>query len=122
MIDGKLGTVEKKNGSGKLWPVWARRVVTVAILVHVAAVLAGALGAPPSSELEHEVAEWFEPYHQVLDQGDAYRYYSSAFPPTPVVTATLTFADGRPEKTVRLPERGLRPRLLYRASLPSPTA
>lgn len=117
MIDGKLGTVEKKIGSGKFWPSWARRVATVAILVHVAAVLAGALGAPPSSDLEHEAAEFFGAYHQVLDQGDAYRYYSSAFPPTPVVTATLTFADGRPEKVVRLPERGLRPRLLYQRQL-----
>jgi hypothetical protein len=117
MKDGKLGTNEKEIGSGKAWPIWARRVVTVAILFHVAAVLAGALGAQPSSELEHDVAEFFGAYHQTLDQGDAYRYYSSAFPPTPVVTATLTFADGRPEKSVRLPERGLRPRLLYQRQL-----
>ena len=65
----------------------------------------------PSSELERDLAEVFGPYHRAIDQGVSYRYYSTAFPPTPVVTATLTFADGRPEKVVRLPERGPRPRL-----------
>jgi hypothetical protein len=117
MVDGKSGTIEKITGPGKTWPVWARWTASAAILFHVAAVLAGALGAPPSSKLEHDAAEFFEAYHQAVDQGDAYRYYSSAFPPTPVVTATLTFADGRTEKTVRLPERGLRPRLLYQRQL-----
>lgn len=117
MVDGKSGTVEKIIGSGKPWPVWARWLATLAILFHVAAVLAGALGAQPSSKLEQDTAEFFEVYHQALDQGEAYRYYSSAFPPTPVVTATLSFVDGRPEKVVRLPERGLRPRLLYQRQL-----
>jgi hypothetical protein len=117
MIDGKLGTVGKIIGPEKAWPGWARWTATLAIVFHVAAVLAGALGAPPSSRLEHEAAELFGAYHQAIDQGDAYRYYSSAFPPTPVVTATLTFADGRPEREVRLPERGLRPRLLYQRQL-----
>jgi DNA primase len=116
-MGGKSETVGKIIGSGNPWPLWARWVVTVVLLFHVGAVLAGALGASPSSRLEHLAAEFFEAYHQALDQGDAYRYYSSAFPPTPVVTATLSFADGRPEQVVRLPERGLRPRLLYQRQL-----
>jgi hypothetical protein len=117
MIDGKSGAAGKISGTGKLWPPWARRSATAVLLFHAVAVLAGALGAPPSSRLEQEADELFGPYHQLLDQGDAYRYYSSAFPPTPVVTATLSFADGRPERVVRLPERGLRPRLLYQRQL-----
>ena len=99
------------------WPVWARRVATAALLFHVVAVLAGAFAAQPSSKLEQSFADVFVPYHQAIDQGDSYRYYSTAFPPTPVVTATLTFGDGRPVRTVRLPERGLRPRLLYQRQL-----
>jgi hypothetical protein len=117
MDGGKSDTAGSLGDPGKPWPGWARWVVSVALLVHVSAVLAGALGAPPSSDLEHDAAEFFAPYHQVLDQGDSYRYYSTAFPPTPVVNATLTFADGRPDKIVRIPERGLRPRLLYQRQL-----
>jgi hypothetical protein len=117
MPDGKSDANEKETDSGRGWPLWARWLATLAIAVHVSAVLAGALGAPPASALEHEVAEFFEPYHQLLDQGDSYRYYSTAFPPTPVVIATLTFADGRPEKVIRLPERGLRPRLRIQRQL-----
>ena len=116
MNDRKSGTIDPPASSGT-WPAWARRLATSAILVHVAAVLAGAFGAPPSSDLEHDIADFFGPYHQALDQGDSYRYYSTAFPPTPVVTATMTFVDGRPERVVRLPERGLRPRLLYQRQL-----
>ena len=116
MVDSKLGAGGESEGSGG-WPAWARWTASAVIIFHAAAVLAGALGAPPSSSLEHEVADFFGPYHQAIDQGDAYRYYSSAFPPTPVVTATLAFADGRPERVVRLPERGLRPRLLYQRQL-----
>jgi hypothetical protein len=114
---GKSEASEKVKDAGRGWPLWARWVATLAIMVHVAAVLAGAFGAPPASALEHEFAEFFEPYHQLLDQGDSYRYYSTAFPPTPVVTATLTFADGRPEKVIRLPEHGLRPRLRIQRQL-----
>jgi DNA primase len=117
MNPSKSDTVIPAASPAQGWPIWARWVVTGVIGFHVAAVLAGALAAPPSSELEHHFAEFFEPYHQAIDQGDSYRYYSTAFPPTPVVTATLTFADGRPEKVVRIPERGLKPRLLYQRQL-----
>ena len=51
------------------------------------------------------IAEVFTPYHDLVDLGYSYRYYAEP-PPTPVVTATLEFGDGRPEETVRLP--GLR--------------
>ncbi len=117
MDASKSDTGDFLGGPARAWPGWARWAATAALLVHASAVLAGALGAPPSSKLEHEVAGFFAPYHQMLDQGDAYRYYSTAFPPTPVVNATLSFADGRPDKVVRIPERGLRPRLLYQRQL-----
>jgi hypothetical protein len=70
----------------------------------MAAVIAGALGVPPSSDLERGIANVFTPYHDLVDQGYAYRYYAEP-PPTPVITATLRFEGGRPDETVRLPAR-----------------
>ena len=45
----------------------------------------------------------------MIDQGYAYRYYAPEPPPTPVVVATIHYADGRPDATIRLPARGLCP-------------
>ena len=58
--------------------------------------IAGALGVPPSSELERKIANLFTPYHDLVDQGYAYRYYAEP-PPTPVIMAKLHFGDGRPD-------------------------
>ena len=61
---------ESKNGLGSegsgpaAWPGWARVVVSVALLFHMAAVLAGALGVPPSSLLERAIADVFTPYYR----------------------------------------------------------
>ncbi len=86
------------------WPGWARVAVSVAILYHLAAVLAGALGVPPSSDLEQAIADRFTTYFDLMDLGYSYRFYAEP-PPTPVVTATLVFGDGRPDEKVRLPGR-----------------
>ena len=92
----------KNRGSITGWPGWARVLVSLVLLYHGAAVIAGALGVPPSSELERKIANLFTPYHDLVDQGYAYRYYAEP-PPTPVITAKLHFGDGRPEQTIRLP-------------------
>jgi hypothetical protein len=86
------------------WPRWARIVVSLALVFHIGAVLAGALGVPPSSPLEQTIAGAFMPYFDLVDLGYSYRYYAEPAA-TPVVTATLTFGAGRPEETVRLPAR-----------------
>jgi hypothetical protein len=78
--------------------------VTALLVLHIGAVVAGSLGVPPSSELERRIADAFTWYHGLTDQGYAYRYYAEP-PPTPVVLATLTYSDGRPEETVRIPAR-----------------
>ena len=99
------------------WPGWARVLVTLGLLYHMAAVVAGAVGVPPSSELERHIADLFTPYHDLLDQGYAYRYYAEP-PPTPVITATLRFGEGGPYLIVRLPERGLAgPRMRHQRQL-----
>ncbi len=117
MANGKSNTTGNPGDGDRPWPAWARRVVTAALLFHAAAILAGVWAANPSSRLEQGVDSWFERYDQWIRQGFSYRYYSPEPPPTPVVTATLAFADGRPEVVVRLPERGVRPRLRYQRQL-----
>jgi hypothetical protein len=92
-------------------------VASVVLGFHIAAVLAGALAAAPASELQREAASLFAPYHQVFDQGYGYRYYAPEPGPTPVVTATVRFDDGRPEQHLRLPRRGTLPRLRYQRQL-----
>jgi hypothetical protein len=99
------------------WPVLARTTVSLAIVFHILAVLAGVLGVPPSSNLERTIAGLFTPYFDVMDLGYSYRYYSEP-PPTPVVTATLHFGEGRAEETVRLPARNVAgPRLRHQRQL-----
>jgi hypothetical protein len=99
------------------WPGWARVAVSAALLFHLGAVLAGALGVPPSSLLEQSIAEVFSPYHDLVDLGYSYRYYADP-PPTPVVTATLEFGDGRPDETLRLPGREVAgPRMRHQRQL-----
>jgi len=91
-------------------------VVSFVILFHGLAVLAGALGVPPSSMLERSVADVFMPYYGLLDLGYAYRFYAEP-PPTPVVTATVRFT-GRPDETVRLPGRKVAgPRMRHQRQL-----
>ncbi len=110
-------TVPTRPAAAGSWPGWARVLVTLGLLYHMAAVVAGAMGVPPSSELERHIADLFTPYHDLVDQGYAYRYYAEP-PPTPVITATLRFGGGRPDEVVRLPLRGLAgPRMRHQRQL-----
>jgi len=99
------------------WPPWARRLVSAVVVFHAAAVLAGALAASPSSPLERAAADLFSGYNRAIDQGHSYRYYAPEPGPTPVVTATVRYADGRADETVRLPTPGVSPRLRHQRQL-----
>jgi hypothetical protein len=110
-VDSKAGT------SGRGWPVGVRRLVSALLLFHIVALLVGALSSPPSSLLERSLAERFAPYFQVIDQGYAYRYYAPEPPPTPVVSATIHYGDGRGDETIRLPRRETFPWLLRQRQL-----
>ena len=99
------------------WPTWARAVVSAAIVVHLGAILAVALAAGPSSPLERAAADLALPYLEVVDQDHIHRYYSAEPPPTPVILARLHYADGRPDREIRLPDRSRRPRLRYQREL-----
>jgi hypothetical protein len=99
------------------WPAWARRVVSIVLAFHLAAMLAVALSGMPASPLEREIAGLFVPYVELTGLGHLHRYYAPAPPPTPIVTAEVRFADGRPPLTVRIPDRAVRPRLRYQRQL-----
>lgn len=117
MADSRSRFGQTGDGIAPGWPGWARRLVTAGLLLHMTAVLAGALGVPPSSELERRVANLFTLYHDLVDQGYAYRYYAEP-PPTPVIAATIRFGDGRPDETVRLPAQALAgPRMRHQRQL-----
>ncbi|MFI5459519.1 MAG: hypothetical protein ACHRXM_29180 [Isosphaerales bacterium] len=110
------GPSTKTRGQGT-WPGPARVAVSLALMFHLAAVLAGALGVPPSSMLERTIADLFLPYYDLVDAGYSYRFYAEPSP-TPVVTATLRFGDRRPEETVRLPGREVAgPRMRHQRQL-----
>jgi hypothetical protein len=83
---------------------------------HLLAMLAVAFSGAPASPLERSLVAPFEGYVELADLGHVHRYYAPAPPPTPVVTAELRFEDGRAE-TVRLPDRGVRPRIRYQRQL-----
>jgi hypothetical protein len=99
------------------WPLAQRIVVSLLLGFHCIALLAVALAGAPSSPLERLIGEKFAPYVQVIHQANIHRYYAPAPPPTPIVTAELFFSGDRPPVTLRLPDRGVRPRLLYQRQL-----
>ena len=107
-----------RQGSAAIpWPLWARVTVSMLLVFHLTAVISGGLAVPPSSRLEQSLADLFTPYYALADLGYAYRFYVEP-PPTPVVTATLRFGEGRPDETVRLPDRGLAgPRMRHQRQL-----
>jgi hypothetical protein len=113
---GKFDTVGRPCGPSPPWPLEARVVVTLAVLVHAWALWAAAWATPPSSMLERSLADMFHGYYDLIDQGYAYRYYAPEPPPTPIIAATIHHADGHSEE-VRLPDRATRPRLLYQREL-----
>lgn len=99
------------------WPGWAKVVVSVALGLHIAAVVAGAWGVPPSSELQRAFADLFIPYFDLADFGYSYRFYTEP-PPTPVATFTLHFGEIRSDEVVRLPQRHVAgPRLRHQRQL-----
>src|SRR4051794_12571646 len=68
------------------WPAWARWLASVAIVLHLASVLAAEFGTPPASPLERDFADVFVHYYEALDQGHGHRFYSD-IGPTAILTA-----------------------------------
>jgi hypothetical protein len=107
-----------KSRVGRLWPFWAQGMMSLAILYHMAATVAGALAVHPSSEVERQAAEFFRSYYELINQGYGHRYYSrldTTVDPhnprpwgTPVIIAEMEFDQpqgGTKSEVVRLPSR-----------------
>jgi hypothetical protein len=101
----------------RVWPVWAKRLASVALAVHLLAMLAVAVSGAPASPLEQRFASLFSPYIDALDQGHVHRYYAPAPPPTAIALAELRFDDGKPPLKIRIPDRSVRPRIRYQRQL-----
>jgi len=110
-------TSANENAAGMSWPTWARRVTTLALLIHMGAILTGAAVYPPYSNLEARLVQVYKYYFGLINQGYAYRFYSkldSTVDPrsprpwsTPIVIAELVFDRdnaGPSVRTVRIPE------------------
>lgn len=105
------------RGAGANWSWPWKAVVSVVLAFHLTAMLAVALAGAPASPLERTFARAFAGYVELIDQGHAHRYYAPAPPPTPVVTAELRFGENEPSRTIRIPDRSVRPRLRYQRQL-----
>ena len=64
------------RAAGRSWPVWAQVSMSVALLYHLGAILAGVMAVSPSSEIERRAVEPFRRYYELINQGYGYRYYS----------------------------------------------
>jgi hypothetical protein len=117
--------------AGRPWPAWAQVAMSVALLYHLGAILAGAMAVSPSSEIERRAVEPFRRYYELINQGYGYRYYSrldATIDPhrprpwgTPVVTAEMEFErpeGGNTTEVLRLPDlRRPWPRLRHQRQL-----
>jgi hypothetical protein len=107
---------ESANQATVAWPSWARCAASLALIVHLLAILSGALAAPPASAAEGWLARRFAGYNQLLDLGYSYRFYVNGVPPTPIVLATIHSSDGTSTE-LRIPDRSLKPRLRFQRHL-----
>ena len=97
------------------WSPAARTIATVALLLHLAAVVLASWSIPPSSELSQKAVTPFRPYLRAtyLNVG-GYRFFAPN-PPTHSnrVRYEVTFEDGQ-KKQGTFPDRDVhRPRLAY---------
>jgi hypothetical protein len=91
-----------------------RRVVSALVLFHVAAVFIGPFATPPqTSELAMRLGRSIQPYLDVLNLANGYRFFAPEPGPSHLVRYELTMPDGTTEQGM-FPSRGEHwPRLLY---------
>lgn len=91
---------------------WLRRLVSLVILYHVAAIIVAPSAVAPSSEIVQVAWRAFRPYLQFLYLNHGYHFFAPEPSSSTLVGYTLEFEDGKTE-TGRFPHRGIAPRLLY---------
>jgi hypothetical protein len=91
----------------------ARAIVSVLVILHVAAVFIGPWAMAPNSQLALSVAGAFRPYMDIMSLGNGYRFFAPEPGPSHLVRYELTLDDGTLKQGV-FPDRSLhKPRLLY---------
>ena len=102
------------SAAPQAWSSRSRRVVSLLLALHLAAVFAAPWsGPPPSSLLAQTVAGWISPYLQAAYLNHGYRFFAPNPGPSHLVRYEAELPDGR-IVTGRFPEpREHRPRLLY---------
>jgi hypothetical protein len=97
-------------------PASIRRVAFVLLNVwlvyHLAAIIIAPWSVPPSSRLIRNAWRGIGPYVQILDLNHGYHYFAPEPGPSTLVAYVLELPDGR-EVTGRIPNPGIKPRLLY---------
>src|SRR5262245_19276429 len=89
-----------------------RPVVNVWLVVHLTAIVLAPALVAPTSELILSGWRALRPYSQALYLNHGYQFFA----PEPGESTLLAFVAERPDGTVirgRLPDRAIRPRLLY---------
>jgi len=89
-----------------------RRVVSLWLVFHCAAISISPAAVGPSSELVLEASGWFQPYLQFLYLDHGYHFFA----PEPMESTLLSYEARRADGSVirgRIPERATQPRLLY---------
>ena len=89
-----------------------RRLLSIWLLFHCAAIVIAPAAVSPSSDLVQEAWGWFQPYLQVLYLDHGYHFFA----PEPAESTLLLYEAKRPDGTFvrgHIPDRSTQPRLLY---------
>jgi len=103
-------TVQKSpRGFGRRLLKWA---VSLVLVGHFSAVIIAAASVSPSSDLTQSAWKVFQPYVEAMYLNHGYRYFA----PEPTESTLLAFVAERADGSIvrgRIPDREIRPRLLY---------
>jgi hypothetical protein len=89
-----------------------RRLVSLWLVFHFAAIIISPAAVGPSSDLVREALGWFQPYLQCLYLDHGYHFFA----PEPMESTLVAYEARRADGTVvrgRIPDRATQPRLLY---------
>jgi hypothetical protein len=89
-----------------------RRILSVWLVFHVAAIIIAPAAVAPSSDLIRNAWRLFQPYLEVLYLDHGYRFFA----PEPTESTLLAFVAQRDDGAIvrgRIPDRATGPRLLY---------
>lgn len=91
---------------------WLRRLVSVVLAYHLAAIIIAPAAVSPSSQVVQSTWRYFRPYLQFFYLNHGYHFFAPEPGSSTLVGYTLEFPDGTTQ-VGRFPHRGIAPRLLY---------